>query len=65
MIQSINQIIEETNKIIDGIIKHQKKENPLMSKEDGTKMRVAAIEATSKIMQSRVMALVIEDKYFN
>ena len=65
MIDLKSTIIDDTNEIADGITKHTREQYGRgLSNNEAHELRVAAVEAASKIMQAKIMAQVIDNKSF-
>lgn len=64
MIQSIGEIIKDTNEIADSIYHNAQRYGKSISVTAGHELRIASIDAAAKIMQAKIIAKVIDDKAF-
>jgi hypothetical protein len=64
MILSTNEIIERTNQIANGIYDNAHKRGKAITVIAAQELRIASMEAASRIMQGQVIAKVMDSKSF-
>lgn len=64
MIDSTHEIIEQTNLIADGIYDNAHKIGKSITVTAAQELRIASVEAASRIVQAQIIAKVIDNKSF-